>query len=304
MTFFFPNWIFFPPLGQVPHSAHATTHTYTPENPPWKSWGLPGAVGAKKEIRPPQGGTAPTPSGKCSNTVRFQRALLMRRACQVYQLQPPQTESPKKKSAGGGRGELRRPGRGGASSGSGKTEIPEPALSPGKRGPVLSPGQVSADIILLLPVSFSYQQKSFPFATKTRLHPKVSHKLKREKRNIDNCYTEEPTNLQQHQGVKQQQRQIQAQLQRRLQTSESLPSMPVSGQRMLRPLLSDWQSALLAAADLRVGRPESSQRSPRGSCLEGRGQGQLRSKENTGEEWRIPWNTKRLIHLESEDTFL
>lgn len=27
--------------------------------------------------------------GKCSNTVRFQRALLMRRACQVYQLQPP-----------------------------------------------------------------------------------------------------------------------------------------------------------------------------------------------------------------------
>lgn len=100
---------------------------------------------------------------------------------------------------------------------------------------MLSPGQVSADIILLLPVSFPYQQKSFPFATKTRLHPKVSHKLKREKRNIDNCYTEEPTNLQQHQGVKQQQRQIQV----RPQRSEDvwgLPGLSLRGSNLFQVL--------------------------------------------------------------------
>lgn len=35
-----------------------------------------------------------------------------------------------------------------------------------------------------------------------------------------------------------------------------------------------------------------------GSCLEGQGQLQLRSKGKTGEEWRNVWNTIRLIHLQ------
>lgn len=42
--------------------------------------------------------------GKCSNTVRFQRALLMRRACQVHQLQPPRTERRGRKARGVGSG--------------------------------------------------------------------------------------------------------------------------------------------------------------------------------------------------------
>ncbi|XP_028609437.1 uncharacterized protein LOC114609279 [Grammomys surdaster] len=81
-------------------------------------------------------------------------------------------------------GEERRRGWGGGEGGGSRrtARAQKQPLSPGKRGPVLSPGQVSPDIPTFSPfIKFSFPTEPISFATKTRLHPKVSHKLKKEK---------------------------------------------------------------------------------------------------------------------------